>query len=78
MSTPGPLPCALLPHPAVFLPDPVPRRGRLAFWAPEGAPLPDAAGIPGHGQDHGGHDAGAHAPAVRADDVDQCGLGAGD
>ncbi|MFJ2825171.1 DEAD/DEAH box helicase [Streptomyces toxytricini] len=47
MSTPGPLPCALLPHPAVFLPDPVPRRGRLAFWAPEGAPLPDAAGIPG-------------------------------
>ncbi|GGS95316.1 MULTISPECIES: DEAD/DEAH box helicase [Streptomyces] len=46
MSTPGPPPYALLPHPAVFLPDPVPRRGRLAFWSPEGAPLPDAAGIP--------------------------------
>ncbi|RSS85160.1 hypothetical protein EF903_22020, partial [Streptomyces sp. WAC05292] len=47
MSTPKPPPYALLPHPAVFLPDEVPRRGRLAFWSPEGAPLPDASGIPG-------------------------------
>ncbi|MEU8455276.1 DEAD/DEAH box helicase [Streptomyces griseoaurantiacus] len=27
---------------AVFLPGPVPRQGRLAFWDPEGSPLPDA------------------------------------
>ncbi|MEV0409364.1 DEAD/DEAH box helicase [Streptomyces sp. NPDC050448] len=37
---------ALLRHPAVFLPAPVPREARIAFWAPDGDPLPDGAGIP--------------------------------
>jgi hypothetical protein len=32
--------------PAVFLPAPLPREGRIAFWDPEGEPLP--AGDPEH------------------------------
>ncbi|MFF4103741.1 SNF2-related protein [Streptomyces sp. NPDC001903] len=32
---------ALLRHPAVFLPAAVPREARIAFWAPDGDPLPD-------------------------------------
>ena len=28
---------------AVFLPDPLPREGRMAFWDPEDGPLPDGA-----------------------------------
>ncbi|MEV6953449.1 DEAD/DEAH box helicase [Streptomyces sp. NPDC051183] len=36
---------ALLRHAAVFLPGAVPREGRVAFWAPDGDPLP-AAGTP--------------------------------
>ncbi|MEW2415926.1 DEAD/DEAH box helicase [Streptomyces sp. NPDC046866] len=39
-----PAPHALLRHPAVFLPDPVPRRGRIAFWAEDGGPLPEVPG----------------------------------
>ncbi|MBQ1093265.1 DEAD/DEAH box helicase [Streptomyces sp. B93] len=38
-------PGALLRHAAVFLPDPLPRRGRIAFWDPSDAPtdpLPDS------------------------------------
>ncbi|MEU6861899.1 DEAD/DEAH box helicase [Streptomyces sp. NPDC046876] len=35
---------ALLRHPAVFLPDPVPRRGRIAFWSAEPEPLPEVPG----------------------------------
>ncbi|MFE3608588.1 DEAD/DEAH box helicase [Streptomyces goshikiensis] len=31
---------ALLRHAAVFLPAPVPREGRIVFWAPDGDPLP--------------------------------------
>ncbi|MFJ6795876.1 SNF2-related protein [Streptomyces sp. NPDC091268] len=31
----------LLRHAAVFLPAAVPREGRVAFWAPDGDPLPD-------------------------------------
>ncbi|MBW5487163.1 hypothetical protein, partial [Streptomyces bambusae] len=37
---------SLLRHAAVFLPAPVPREGRFAFWAPDGAPLPET-GTPG-------------------------------
>ncbi|MET9451655.1 DEAD/DEAH box helicase [Streptomyces cinerochromogenes] len=29
---------------SVYLPAPLPRQGRLAFWDPDGAPLPDGAG----------------------------------
>ncbi|KOY58563.1 DEAD/DEAH box helicase [Streptomyces sp. XY332] len=36
----------LLRHPAVFLPAPVPREARVAFWAPDGDALPDGAGTP--------------------------------
>ncbi|MFE3286829.1 ATP-dependent helicase, partial [Streptomyces sp. NPDC059233] len=36
---------ALLRHAAVFLPAAVPREGRVAFWAPDGDPLP-AMGTP--------------------------------
>ncbi|WP_030292160.1 DEAD/DEAH box helicase [Streptomyces katrae] len=36
----------LLRHPAVFLPAPVPREARIAFWAPDGDALPDGAGTP--------------------------------
>ncbi|MFJ6353660.1 SNF2-related protein [Streptomyces sp. NPDC092046] len=32
---------APLGHAAVFLPAALPREGRVAFWSPEGAPLPD-------------------------------------
>ncbi|MFD9534374.1 DEAD/DEAH box helicase [Streptomyces sp. NPDC060010] len=44
--TPPPPPPAdplvpLLRHACVFLPDAVPRRGRLVFWAPDGVPLPE-------------------------------------
>ncbi|MET9887014.1 DEAD/DEAH box helicase [Streptomyces sp. NPDC006430] len=40
-------PHALLRHPAVFLPAPVPREARIAFWSPEGDPLPEIpAGTP--------------------------------
>lgn len=35
-------PSALLRHAAVFLPAAVPRESRVAFWAPEGDPLPEA------------------------------------
>lgn len=35
-------PRALLRHAAVFLPAAVPREGRIAFWAPDGAALPEA------------------------------------
>ncbi|MEU3776793.1 DEAD/DEAH box helicase [Streptomyces sp. NPDC032472] len=35
---------ALLRHPAVFLPDPVPRRGRIAFWSADPEPLPEVPG----------------------------------
>ncbi|MEU6313443.1 DEAD/DEAH box helicase [Streptomyces sp. NPDC047014] len=31
----------------MFLPAAVPREGRIAFWSPEGHPLPEAAGPPG-------------------------------
>ncbi|MCX5587406.1 DEAD/DEAH box helicase [Streptomyces erythrochromogenes] len=37
---------ALLRHAAVFLPAAVPREGRVAFWSPDGDPLPEA-GTPG-------------------------------
>ncbi|WP_234363424.1 DEAD/DEAH box helicase [Streptomyces sp. TN58] len=33
---------ALLRHAAVFLPAAVPREGRIAFWSPDGDPLPEA------------------------------------
>ncbi|MCX4630480.1 DEAD/DEAH box helicase [Streptomyces sp. NBC_01443] len=36
----------LLRHPAVFLPAPVPREARIAFWSPDGEALPDSAGTP--------------------------------
>ncbi|MFF3857720.1 DEAD/DEAH box helicase [Streptomyces sp. NPDC002209] len=37
----------LLRHPAVFLPAPVPREARIAFWSPDGDPLPELpAGTP--------------------------------
>ncbi|WUL07900.1 DEAD/DEAH box helicase [Streptomyces sp. NBC_00354] len=36
----------LLRHPAVFLPAPVPREARIAFWSPDGDALPDSAGTP--------------------------------
>nr|WP_229873333.1 DEAD/DEAH box helicase [Streptomyces cirratus] len=32
----------MLRHAAVFLPSAVPRQGRVAFWCPEGDPLPEA------------------------------------
>ncbi|MGW0415572.1 hypothetical protein ACWDZX_30615, partial [Streptomyces collinus] len=41
--TPGtgnPVPVRLA---SVYLPAPVPREGRVAFWDPDGGPLPDAA-----------------------------------
>ncbi|NXY98172.1 DEAD/DEAH box helicase [Streptomyces sp. BR123] len=41
MVTPQPPQQALLRHAAVFLPAPVPRQGRIAFWAPDGDPLPE-------------------------------------
>ncbi|WP_078628297.1 DEAD/DEAH box helicase [Streptomyces sp. NRRL F-2664] len=41
-----PQPSALLRHAAVFLPSAVPREGRVAFWSPDGDPLPEA-GTPG-------------------------------
>ncbi|MGW8762861.1 DEAD/DEAH box helicase [Streptomyces sp. NPDC055815] len=41
--TPSPSPELLL-HSAVFLPADPPRAGRVAFWSPDGEPLPDAAG----------------------------------
>ncbi|MER6777081.1 MULTISPECIES: DEAD/DEAH box helicase [unclassified Streptomyces] len=34
----------LLRHPAVFLPAAVPRESRIAFWAPDGDPLPEDGG----------------------------------
>ncbi|GLF98567.1 DEAD/DEAH box helicase [Streptomyces yaizuensis] len=37
------IPHALLTRAAVFLPDALPRQGRIAFWDPDGAPLPGAA-----------------------------------
>ncbi|MFJ4872053.1 DEAD/DEAH box helicase [Streptomyces sp. NPDC088757] len=33
-------------HSAVFLPADPPRAGRIAFWSPDGEPLPDSPGIP--------------------------------
>ncbi|MEV7547285.1 SNF2 helicase-associated domain-containing protein, partial [Streptomyces sp. NPDC089915] len=36
----------LLRRAAVFLPAPVPREGRVAFWCPDGEPLPEGAGTP--------------------------------
>ncbi|AWZ07661.1 MULTISPECIES: DEAD/DEAH box helicase [unclassified Streptomyces] len=42
-------PSALLRHAAVFLPAAVPRESRIAFWAPDGDPLPAA------GEGEGGH-----------------------
>jgi superfamily II DNA or RNA helicase len=39
----GPVPARLA---AVFLPAPLPRDGTVAFWDPEGGPLPDAAAEP--------------------------------
>ncbi|HET9379568.1 MAG TPA: hypothetical protein VFP69_01890, partial [Streptomyces sp.] len=36
----GPVPARLA---AVFVPAPLPRHGKVAFWDPEGAPLPVAA-----------------------------------
>ncbi|MFI5665818.1 SNF2-related protein [Streptomyces sp. NPDC051704] len=45
--TPQPPATALLRHPAVFLPAAVPRESRIAFWAPDGDPLPEGgAGTP--------------------------------
>ncbi|MCI4080911.1 SNF2-related protein [Streptomyces sp. MMS21 TC-5] len=43
---PQPQASALLRHAAVFLPAAVPREGRVAFWSPDGDPLPEA-GTPG-------------------------------
>ncbi|WP_234350099.1 SNF2-related protein [Streptomyces sp. XY58] len=43
---PQPHASALLRHAAVFLPAAVPREGRVAFWSPDGDPLPEA-GAPG-------------------------------
>uniref|UniRef100_A0AAU2JKE8 DEAD/DEAH box helicase n=1 Tax=Streptomyces sp. NBC_00049 TaxID=2903617 RepID=A0AAU2JKE8_9ACTN len=43
---PPPRTAALLRHAAVFLPAAVPRQGRIAFWAPDGDALPEAAGTP--------------------------------
>ncbi|MGW3560984.1 SNF2-related protein [Streptomyces sp. NPDC000963] len=34
-------------HSAVFLPADPPRAGRIAFWSPDGEPLPDSPGVPG-------------------------------
>ncbi|MFF4327634.1 SNF2-related protein [Streptomyces sp. NPDC001591] len=39
-------PQPLLRRAAVFLPAAVPREGRVAFWCPEGEPLPEGAGTP--------------------------------
>ncbi|WP_234331013.1 DEAD/DEAH box helicase [Streptomyces sp. NRRL F-4474] len=39
---PVPYASALLRHAAVFLPAAVPREGRVAFWSPDGLPLPEA------------------------------------
>ncbi|WP_372346409.1 hypothetical protein, partial [Streptomyces sp. KL116D] len=36
------LPGVALGAAAVFLPAPLPREGRIAFWAPDGAALPGA------------------------------------
>ncbi|MFF8834538.1 DEAD/DEAH box helicase [Streptomyces sp. NPDC015130] len=44
---------------AVFLPAALPREGRVAFWAPDGGPLPELAG-PGGGPDSS--EAGPAAP----------------
>ncbi|MFE5831159.1 DEAD/DEAH box helicase [Streptomyces sp. NPDC056508] len=33
-------------HSAVFLPSDPPRAGRIAFWSPDGEPLPDSPGAP--------------------------------
>ncbi|MYV68613.1 ATP-dependent helicase, partial [Streptomyces sp. SID2131] len=33
-------------HSAVFLPADPPRAGRIAFWSPDGEPLPDSPGVP--------------------------------
>ncbi|MFD7029854.1 DEAD/DEAH box helicase [Streptomyces sp. NPDC059917] len=49
---PGPIarprpPAALVRHAALFLPDAVPRRSRIAFWSPVGEELPDPADLPG-------------------------------
>ncbi|MDX6764705.1 hypothetical protein SIN09_36335, partial [Streptomyces sp. F8] len=38
---PVPYASALLRHAAVFLPAAVPREGRVAFWSPDGLPLPE-------------------------------------
>ncbi|MFD5421145.1 SNF2-related protein [Streptomyces sp. NPDC127069] len=43
---PQPQPQPLLRRAAVFLPAAVPREGRVAFWDPEGEPLPEGAGTP--------------------------------
>ncbi|MBT2450122.1 ATP-dependent helicase [Streptomyces sp. ISL-43] len=42
-------PSALLRHAAVFLPAAVPRESRIAFWAPDGSPLPADDGGGGEG-----------------------------
>ncbi|MEU9181188.1 DEAD/DEAH box helicase [Streptomyces sp. NPDC048550] len=44
--TPQPPASALLRHAAVFLPAPVPREARIAFWSPDGDALPEGAGTP--------------------------------
>ncbi|WP_405703598.1 DEAD/DEAH box helicase [Streptomyces sp. NBC_00069] len=44
--TPQPPASALLRHAAVFLPAPVPREARIAFWSPAGDALPEGAGTP--------------------------------
>ncbi|MFC8012281.1 MULTISPECIES: DEAD/DEAH box helicase [Streptomyces] len=39
----------LFRHSAVFLPADPPRAGRIAFWSPDGEPLPDPSGAPAAG-----------------------------
>ncbi|MFF4493120.1 SNF2-related protein [Streptomyces sp. NPDC001546] len=46
MTTQPSPPQPLLRRAAVFLPAAVPREGRVAFWCPEGEPLPEGAGTP--------------------------------
>ncbi|PVC71614.1 DEAD/DEAH box helicase [Streptomyces sp. CS081A] len=56
---------------AVFLPAALPREGRIAFWAPDGGPLPDPEAVPGAervaltvARRHGGGARSREVPAV--------------
>ncbi|MFG2674148.1 DEAD/DEAH box helicase [Streptomyces sp. NPDC048445] len=50
---------------AVFLPAPLPREGRVAFWDPEGAPLPGLVTASGAGLGSGADDRASELTVVR-------------